>query len=154
MSAQPATRFTASEPAQNNVDGHSPRRHLVAVPPLVSSTSVTQPANPDEKLLLSIATQSFQVIEGKRNVTHLGPLISMAAARSLALQHSLLRERNATHQAKVRNIIGAGKARVCRISENVAEATVTLHSMHRSHAVAIRVELLHGRWRATEITVL
>lgn len=154
MSAQHAIHPNSSEPTPERLDSNSSQRHLVAVPPLASESTLFETSDPDHQLLLSIATQSFQVIEGKRNITHLGPVVSMAAARSLALQHSLLRERNALHKPKVRNIVAAGNVHVCRISENVSEASVTLHTTHRSHAVAIRMELHHHRWRAAEITIL
>lgn len=134
------------------------RRHLRAVPTLAPEPA-QNPApdgieDPSPRLLLGLAAQAFEVLEGRRNVAQLGAHFTVGVARELAAQRALLGERRAMHPIRPATLVGAGKVKVCRVLTHVAEASVVLHTDHRSHAVALRVEWVHARWRASEIFVL
>lgn len=47
----------------------------------------------------------------------------------------------------------AGRATVCRISEEVVEATVTVHDGSRVRAAAVRLEVHRRRWRACVLEI-
>ena len=128
------------------------RRRLVAVPPL------EQPGDdipsPTEKFVRALATQAFEAVEGTRSIAQLGAAISVGAARQLAAQRDTLRERREVFRDPRRCTPSPGRAHLCRISPHVAEATVVLHTGRRAHAVALRLEWAHGRWRAGELYVM
>lgn len=48
----------------------------------------------------------------------------------------------------------AGNARVCRVTESVAEVTVVVRTRNRFRAVAIRLELLTTRWTMTALQTM
>lgn len=148
MSSQLAVQI----PFDDEAVAPAPRvRHLTAVE---TPTRLFDNEDPSHQLVRSIAAQSFEVIEGTRNVASLGSVIGVAAARELAMQRSLITQRNSVHAQQRTIIVGAGRVQTCRLSELVTEASIVLHTNKRSHAVAMRLEWTHNRWRATVITVL
>ena len=44
--------------------------------------------------------------------------------------------------------------RLCRVLPHVAEVSVVVHTERRAHAVALRLEWVHSRWRASEVHVM
>ncbi|GAA1634111.1 hypothetical protein GCM10009700_21590 [Brevibacterium sanguinis] len=48
----------------------------------------------------------------------------------------------------------AGRSRVCRVAETVAEVTVMVRTPARYRAVAIRLELLTNRWTMTALQTM
>lgn len=109
---------------------------------------------PSARFVRALATHAFEAVEGTRSITQLGAALSVGAARQLVLQRNALREGRQAHRDQRTCVPHPGRMRLCRVLPSVAEATVVLHTEHRSHAVALRLEWVHGRWRASEVYVL
>lgn len=110
--------------------------------------------DPSAHFVRALATHAFEAVEGLRSITQLGAALSVGAARQLALQRNALSERRHAYRDQRRCVPSPGRMRLCRIRPCIAEAAVVLHTEHRSHAVALRLEWIHGRWRANEIHVM
>ena len=110
--------------------------------------------DPQDRFVRRLATLCFEAVEGLRGIHEIGTMLSMGAARQLAVQRTAHRERREAQLDRRRCIASPGRLRLCRVFPHVAEATVVLHTEHRSHAVALRLEWAHGRWRASEIYVM
>lgn len=110
--------------------------------------------DPSAHFVRALATHAFEAVEGLRSIAQLGAALSVGAARQLALQRNALRERRQAYRDQRRCVPSPGRMRLCRILPCIAEAAVVLHTEHRSHAVALRLEWIHGRWRASEIHVM
>ncbi len=110
--------------------------------------------DPSARFVRALAAQAFEAVEGLRSISQLGAALSVGAARQLAQQRNALRERRQMYRDQRRCVPSPGRMHLCRVHEGVAEASVVLHTEHRSHAVALRLEWVHGRWRASEIHVM
>ncbi|MCB1273661.1 MAG: hypothetical protein KDB25_04600 [Leucobacter sp.] len=134
----------------------SPAPLLVAVPPLPEPAPDPGDVIPDPEpgFIRALAVQGFQVVEGTRSLMQLGPLITVAAARSLAVQRASFGDRRAVYRDMRQQRPRATALRVDRPLETVAEAAVVLRTLDRSRAVALRLEWSHRHWRATELIVL
>jgi hypothetical protein len=62
--------------------------------------------------------------------------------------------RQAARRPATRPVITLGNVTVCEPRDGVVEAVIIVHSRMRTRAVAIRLEGLDRRWRATSIHVL
>lgn len=110
--------------------------------------------DPDAKFVRLLAAHAFEAVEGLRSITQLGAALSVGAARQLALQRNALRERNfINHDTRV-CVASPGRMRLCRLLPSVAEAAVVLHTERKAHVVALRLEWVRGRWRASEVHIL
>ena len=64
------------------------------------------------------------------------------------------RGRAARRQGLTRPVLQIADKRICSPADGVVEATVILHGLARTRAVAIRLEGIDSRWRATALHVL
>jgi hypothetical protein len=64
------------------------------------------------------------------------------------------RARQAKGVAVRRPQVTVGEPRITHPADGVVEAVVIVHQRGRSRAVAIRLEGLDGRWRASAVNVL
>lgn len=110
--------------------------------------------DPPERFVRVLAAQAFEVVEGLRNIAQLGPAVSVGAARQLAEQRTALRESRQLHQDRRLCAASPGRAHLCRVLPHLAEASVVVHTEHRTHAVSLSLEWVHGRWRACELYVM
>lgn len=111
---------------------------------------------PDPRPLLENLTRSvIEVIAGARDLTQLARWIT-ADVHSVLLKRVILAER----ARRVRGVPGSvplisiGTITVSEPRDGAVEAVVMVHGRARSRAVAIRLEGLDGRWRATSVSVL
>lgn len=111
-------------------------------------------SDPPSRFLRALAAGAFEAVEGTRAIAQLGASITVGAARLLAEQRNAVRERSSAYRDLRASSPSPGRAHVCRTSLRVAEASVTMHTGTRSHAMSMRLEWLHSRWKATEIYVL
>lgn len=116
--------------------------------------SSTQIPDPQARFVRLLAAHAFEAVEGTRSITQLGAALSVGAARQLAMQRNALRERNAVYRDSRQCTVSPGRLRLCRVLPHIAEASVVVHTDRRSHAVALRLEWAHSRWRASEIHVM
>lgn len=126
---------------------------LTAVPPLgVAAPPRLADAIPDPSPLLvrALAISAFEVLDGTRTVAQLGSRVSPAVAARLSRLRALQMEAG----ARRRRVPRARGVRIERVSASAAEAAAVLDTGVRVHAVALRLEVTHGRWRASELVVL
>ena len=114
----------------------------------------TQIPAPGPRFVRLLAAHAFEAVEGVRSITQLGGALSVGAARQLAMQRNALRERSAVYRDTRQCIASPGRMRLCRVLPHIAEASVVVHTDRRAHAVALRLEWVHSRWRASEIHVM
>lgn len=110
--------------------------------------------NPHE-VLAKIATQVSEVISGVRSVDQLASVLNEHVYESLRIRAA----------ARSRELLRAGKrplirpSKVLRVhiqspAQGVIESVVVISNRERSRAIAIRMEGIHNRWRATNIGFL
>lgn len=111
---------------------------------------------PDPAALIdNLASGVVEVLGGVRDLEQLGRWLSEGVYRHL-LRRSIIaaRGRAARGQVPSRPLAMVMSKRVTRPADNVVEAAVVLHGLARTRAVAIRLEGMDGRWRATALAVL
>ena len=145
MSAQP---LPAPFPLRMSV--RAPHLHDVKRVPKHTS-SIPDPA---PHFVRALAAHAFEVIEGKRAIAQLGAAITFSAARQLAEQRQAVSERQSAYRDPRTCAASPGPLHLCRVLPHLAEASVAVHTGRRSHAVSLRLEWIHGRWKASEIYVL
>lgn len=134
------------------------RRHLSAVRAEDWFDRQATPASrlPDPTMLVeNLATGVVEVLGGVRDLEQLGRWLSEGVYRHL-LRRAVIaaRGRAARGQSPARPFASVGGSRITYPASNVVEATVLLHGPTRTRAVAIRLEGLDSRWRATALAVL
>lgn len=119
-----------------------------------------QPAStrslPDPRPLLENLTRCVvEILAGARDLEQIARWVSDDVYRVLLKRVVLAsRARQVRGEAATRPGFALGSVRVCEPRDGVVEAVVVVHSRTRSRAVAIRLEGLDRRWRATAISVL
>lgn len=107
-------------------------------------TETTTP--PPGAVSASVVVAAVEVLAGTRPLAQLVRWVSPQVYDALALRVEQ-RAPGPARRAVVR------RARVCRIDERVAEATVVVHDGVRVRAAAVRLELRRGQWRATVLQI-
>lgn len=115
-----------------------------------SSAQLPDPA----PLMENLATGVIEILLGVREVQQIArfvtePLFDGLTARSLAAR----RERSRRRRREVPGF-EIGGVRTCHTADGIVEGAVVVRSSARTRAVAMRLEGLDGRWRATAIEVL
>ena len=111
---------------------------------------------PDPQPLLSNLTRCvMEVLAGARELDQLSRWVTDDVYRHLLKRVVLAsRARAVKKQQAQRPTISIGSIIVTEPRDGVVEAVVMVHSRSRTRAVAIRLEGLDNRWRATAINVL
>ncbi len=119
-----------------------------------------QPASardlPDPRPLIeNLSRCVIEVLAGARELEQLMRWVSDDVYRHLLRRVVLsARARQARGERPVRPAIVLGSVLICSPRDGVVEATVIVHGRGRTRAVALRLEGLDRRWRATAIHVL
>jgi hypothetical protein len=134
------------------------RRHLSAVrsEDFFDRQATHASRLPDPTMLVeNLATGVVEVLGGVRDLEQLGRWLSEGVYRHL-LRRAVIasRGRAARGQSPARPFAHVGGTRITFPAGNVVEATVLLHGPNRTRAVAIRLEGMDSRWRATALAVL
>lgn len=117
-------------------------------------TSATRLPDP-EPLLRSLTQGALEVLGGVREVDQLARWFSEDAFQKLALRANLsARARSARGVAASRPVFEILSLRHSAPLDGVLEAVVIVAGPGRTRAVAIRLEGLDGRWRATSLAIL
>lgn len=156
-SVQPP-RERESDPHQGMLD-----LDLVRRAPAAGPTLVAQPADdcdPRPKVLelpdpyrtaTALAPAVVEVLNGTRPASQLVRWttreVQVAVARRAAIGARMGRRQMRGRPPVVRAV------RVCRPARHVAEASAVIVEADRVRAVAIRLEVIGGRWRATDLEV-
>ncbi len=111
---------------------------------------------PDPEPLLRSLTQGvLEVLAGVREVDQLARWFSEDAYRSLVARSNLsARARSARGVPPARPIFEIRSLRVTEPVDGKVEAVVVVAGPGRTRAVAIRLEGLDRRWRATSLAIL
>jgi len=119
-----------------------------------------QPATSDElpdprPLLENLTGCVIEIIAGARDLEQIARWVDDAVYTKLLKRVVVSTQaRRAARRPASRPVISLGKVIMCEPRDGVVEAVVVAHSRKRSRAVAIRLEGLDRRWRATSIHVL
>lgn len=112
--------------------------------------------DPDPAPLLPIiATSVVEIIAGTRSVDQLAPVLSEGVYQSLrarAILENRTRALRGISQRRPRFVIS--KVHIATPSAKVVESVVLITSAARTRAVAIRLEQVRARWRATSLAIL
>jgi len=113
-------------------------------------------ALPDPTPLIENLTRCvIEILAGARDLEQISRWVTDDVYRHL-LKRTVLsaRARNAKGRAPSRPAFALGPAHRCEPRDGVVEAVVIVRGRARARAVALRLEGLDARWRATAINVL
>lgn len=162
QSAQIAQPFT-NQRAETESSPHPPRtrRHLHAVPDPkpyrvaeIPRSSTPEIPAPDLNIVILLAVYSYEILDGSRAVSQLGGWITREVAEHLTERRAARTERRTLTRDDRRAVPVPGPVHLSRPSLLVTEVTIVLRTDVRATAVAMRLEYLRERWRATNLTVL
>lgn len=110
--------------------------------------------NPRE-FIESLTRCVLEVLAGVRDLDQLARWVSDDVYRQLSKRVVLsTRARQVKGQRTIRPTFSIGRTLISEPSPSVIEGVVIVHGKARSRAVALRLESLGSRWRASAITVL
>ena len=111
---------------------------------------------PDPRPLLENLTRCvIEIIAGARDLEQIARWVDDGVYKTLLKRVVLSAQaRQATGRAPTRPVFAIGSLTVCEPRDGVVEAVVVVRGRARVRAVAIRLEGLDRRWRATAIHVL
>lgn len=133
------------------------RAHLTAVPPLAHRAVAPETSGlpgPEPRYIAAIAVHAFEALEGARPLAQLGNAVTWRLATQLGRVRAARMERRSLTRDERHSAPRLGRVLTSRPTPHAVEATVVLHTNRRTHAVAMRLEWIDDRWRATELTVL
>ena len=108
-----------------------------------------------EPLLRNLTHCVIEVLAGARDLEQIARWVTDDVYRNLSKRVVLAaRARRVKGQAPQRPAFMVGRVTTCEPADGVVEAVVMVHQRARSRAVAIRLEGLDQRWRASAISVL
>lgn len=111
---------------------------------------------PDPAPLVENLTRSvMEILSGARELEQVARWVSDDVYRNLLIRvQASARARALKKIAPYRPVFSLGTSRITYPTDYVAECVTVVHGRARSRAIAIRLEGLDGRWRATAIHVL
>jgi hypothetical protein len=108
-----------------------------------------------EPLLENLTRCVIEILAGARDLEQISRWVTDEVYRNLLKRVVLsARARQARGQAATRPSFSIGSTSVCEPRDGVIEAVVIVRGRARTRAVALRLEGLDSRWRATAINVL
>lgn len=106
-------------------------------------------------VLENLALSAIEVIAGARDLEQLGRWVTREVYEHLAIHATIAsRARRVRGAAEKRPVILGTRVSAFPTSEGVVDGVVTVTMRDRTRAVAIRIEWVGGRWRASAIHVL
>ena len=116
-----------------------------------SSTKLPNP----EPLLVNLTRCVIEILSGARDLEQISRWVTDDVYRHLLKRVVLsARAREARGRAVARPTFTIGSTTMSEPRDGVVEAVVIVHGRARTRAVALRLEGLDNRWRATAINVL
>jgi hypothetical protein len=120
-------------------------------PQRTSSTALPEP----EPLLRNLTRGVLEVLAGVREIEQLARWLTEEAYRALLTRANLAtRARSARGVPAARPVHAILSTRLCVPADGVVEAVVIVAGPARTRAVAIRLEGIDRRWRATSLALL
>lgn len=117
-------------------------------------TSTSELPDP-QPLVENLARTVMEILAGCRDIDQISRWVTDDVYRNLLQRvHISRRARAVKKQAVVRPTFGLGRTLISEPADGAIEAVVIIHGKARTRAIAVRLEGLDGRWRATAIHVL
>jgi hypothetical protein len=108
-----------------------------------------------QPLLENLTRCVVEILAGARELEQISRWVSDEVYRNLVKRVVIsARARQAKGQVTTRPVFSIGSTSICEPRDGVVEAVVIVHGRARTRAVALRLEGLDKRWRATAINVL
>jgi hypothetical protein len=116
-----------------------------------SSSALPNP----QPLVENLTRCVIEILAGARDLEQVSRWVTDDVYRHL-LKRTVLsaRARHAKGQSPVRPSFTLGSTVICEPADGIVEAVVVVRGKARTRAVAVRLEGLDSRWRATAINVL
>jgi hypothetical protein len=126
------------------------------VPRAVEVPAEGPPPLPDPRpLVTNLARCVVEILAGAREIEQIARWVNDEVYRHLLKRVVLATRARSTRSTPAeRPRFSVGAVRVTEPSDGVVEAVVIMHGRARSRAVAVRLESMGTRWRATAIHVL
>lgn len=111
---------------------------------------------PDPRMLVeNLSRSAVEILAGVRELEQIGRWVDETVYRHMLKRVVLANRARAVKGAvATRPSITIGSVRIDSPRDGVVEAAVVVHGRHRSRVVALRLEGLDRRWRATALHVL
>jgi hypothetical protein len=135
---------------------HNTRRHSFAPDEFFGHQPTETAALPDpQPMVENLARSVMEILAGCRDLEQISRWVTDEVYRNLLQRvHISRRARAVKKQAAVLPNFGLGHTMITHPVDGVVESVVIVHGRARSRSIAIRLEGLDGRWRATAIHVL
>jgi hypothetical protein len=105
-------------------------------------------------LLENLATSVIEILLGVRDVQQIARFVTESTYDQLTERALTARRRRAMQRHRTVPGFEVSSVRACHAADGVVEGAAVVRSAGRTRAVAIRLEGLDGRWRATAVAVL
>lgn len=134
---------------------HDDSSEPVAMRPESQATATRErPADPSPLLVRMIALYAVETIEGLRDTNQVGSWVMPSVLETLLAQRTLRLERRTMYKQSRRIVPQPGNVVLSRPTDLAVESAVVMHVEGRSFAVAMRLEFIRSKWRATQLHVL
>ena len=161
LSSEPDEPRGLDEPPQRTDGPHRPAE-LFLVEPLLPEqrTHPEQTTAPEPELHPGLAAEGLarsvlEVLAGARDLQQLTRWVTAEVHAVLRARVQLsARARSVLADRPVRPVLRIGTVKVARPVPGVAETVVVVHGRGRARAVAIRLEIVGGRWQASALHIL
>ena len=141
MTPAPAFQTPRTGIATDEFFGHQP----------TATTALPDP----QPMVENLARSVMEILAGCRDLEQISRWVTDDVYRNLLQRvHISRRARAVKKQAVVLPTFGLGRTIITHPTDGVVESVVIVHGKARTRSIAIRLEGLDGRWRATAIHVL
>ena len=164
--SSPATPSPRVEPESGGGDTPTatiaPVRHLSAVEgcgalAAVSPDSLSSNVRPitAEAAVEALARSVLEVMAGARDIDQLARWVTADVFATLRNRVRVSTQARLAHGVRRhRPILRFGRVHIAEPSPGIVEAVVVVHGRGRSRGVAVRLETVRGRWRASALHIL
>lgn len=134
----------------------TPRQHILDediffAPQATSSAELPDP----QQLVETLARCTLEIIAGARDLEQIARYVTDDVYRNLLQRvHVSQRARTITKRPIIRPNFALGRTIITKPVDGVVEAVVIVHGRARTRSIALRLEGIDRRWRATAINVL
>lgn len=115
------------------------------------STTPEAPLPDPTSICCAVVRAAVEVLRGERPVAQLQRWLAPDVFDSLARRALLMQE--ATGVDSTASPVGVRRARMLRLGDAIAEATVVVEDMDRVRAAAVRLEARRGVWRVVILEI-
>ncbi|WP_309067763.1 Rv3235 family protein [Microbacterium sp.] len=145
-----------SSPQPSSAAAHPPLRKLADVEEHFARQHTPSERLPDPEPLLTALTRGvLEVLAGVREPEQLARWLTEEPYRSLVTRAGMaVRARSARRQPALRPVYAVRSIRHSSPADGVVESVIVVETPQRTRAVAMRLEGMDRRWRATSLSIL